>query len=100
MTITCIDCGCQTEVKSRNSYRCKACQSIADKKRKSWKNVAYRSAYDKPTKCICPLCRKEHTRLMQWTGHGTPRIYCFACLRMVEDYAHMQDFEHKYEVNI
>lgn len=30
-------------------------------------------------KCICPRCRKEHVRKVDWKGRGVPRIYCNQC---------------------
>jgi len=31
------------------------------------------------TKCWCPKCERHHFRNLQWTGRGTPRIYCRDC---------------------
>jgi len=33
--------------------------------------------------CICPMCSRLHKRKMEWTGAGTPRMYCPACSQRV-----------------
>lgn len=31
------------------------------------------------TTCKCPKCGNLHQAFIQWTGHGTPRIFCQDC---------------------
>ena len=35
------------------------------------------------TDCKCPKCGSRHQALIEWTGRGTPRIYCSACRPLV-----------------
>ena len=39
-----------------------------------------REVRETATKCICPICRKEHNRMIKWMGRGTPRKYCKDCM--------------------
>ena len=34
---------------------------------------------NKPTECICPICRKRHWLRLYFTGRGIPRKYCEHC---------------------
>lgn len=42
------------------------------------------SSFAKLIKCICPMCRKKHKKLIYWTGNGTPRKRCHSCKIIVE----------------
>lgn len=33
--------------------------------------------------CKCPRCGLVHRSFMEWTGRGTPRIFCHNCRPMV-----------------
>lgn len=45
-------------------------------KGKKKKNIA---TYKAPTRCVCPRCSTQHTKMMFWTGNGHPRVYCPEC---------------------
>ena len=33
--------------------------------------------------CKCPLCGSYHDTVLQWTGRGTPRLFCPTCRNRV-----------------
>jgi hypothetical protein len=86
--IYCQDCHKPTRRTCPTTKRCRTCQDIADKERKSkWKEKADRDIggyYGKPTKCLCPMCGKEFIRRLDWTGRGKPRVYCSNCREFIE----------------
>lgn len=59
--------------------------------RRRRERVAARKRYNKykkslkvRTTCVCPKCRTRYSKRVEWTGRGTPRIYCREC-RGVKD---------------
>jgi hypothetical protein len=106
--IMCRDCGKPTIRRCPTTIRCLPCQKEADQQRiERWKDNIKKADrdfggyYGKPTVCICPMCGKQHTIRLDWTGHGTPRVYCHACKAgMVDTYGYAQENEKRFEVQI
>jgi hypothetical protein len=40
-------------------------------------------------RCKCPKCEKEHDTYLQWSGRGTPRVFCSACRPIVSAICNM-----------
>jgi len=63
----CLACGLNRRLEYMRGYR----------KDGPGKTIA--SGHGNRTLCICPMCRRQHYEYTNWTGHGTPRIYCKSC---------------------
>ena len=84
ITRTCLDCGADISSSFPTRKYCLQCGRIRRIKykkeyRKTTTGKTIKSENGKWRICICPMCRKSHRMRINYTGHGTPRIYCNSC---------------------
>lgn len=85
-TKPCKRCGVLIPDRANGLY-CRACSIVLRAEymvryRQEGARTPRKGFEEKSTVCICPMCKKLHKRIMNWTGKGIPHFYCKSCLNV------------------